>query len=339
LGRGFYFNSVQFNILDFKGQERPMRLLQGSALMTAAMMAAVSLSSAQAAQAPPVIAWTAKPTQLTPYVAPHKPHTKLTDVLAKHRGHARWVETVVDDDHLVATWTQMAPGDKTKKQQLVDHRTGFIVWDGQVRVTIDGQEPFVATKGFMVQVPFRTFWQVEAIGPTPALIFESKPQNSAVGYAEGETLPAAPAGTTWYRTRMQGQDTYQRQQAANQPQQSVPYFDFFKATQTPPGPRGAFVRDDRNFLNIIRGPGVPRQPDTIKGHFHIDYGEFWFIMEGQISYLIEGLPYFVADPGDVVYAAPGRFHRAQFAAPNGGMSTRIAMNGYPYGSHHFDPAE
>jgi ethanolamine utilization protein EutQ (cupin superfamily) len=99
------------------------------------------------------------------------------------------------------------------------------------------------------------------------------------------------------------------------------------------------VRDDRNFLNIIRGPGVPRQPDTVKGHFHLNYAEFWFVMEGQISYLIEGLPYLVADPGDVVYVPPGRFHRAQFAAPGGGMSTRIAINGYPDGSHHFDPDE
>jgi mannose-6-phosphate isomerase-like protein (cupin superfamily) len=322
-----------------------MRTLKAIALMSAATFAAVSLTSAQAAQAPagprptPDFAWVAKPTRLTPYVAPHKPHTKLTDVLAAHRGQPRWTHVVVNDDRMYATWTQMAPGDKTPKQLLVDHRTGFIVWDGQVRVTIQGQEPFIASKGFMVQVPFRNFYQMETVGNTPALVFEARPQGSAVGYADGETRPTAPAGNTWYRARLQGKDTYEREQRPNQPQQSVPYFDFFKATQTPPGPRGAFVYDDRNFLNIIRGPGIPRQPDTVKGHFHINYAEFWFVMEGQISCLIEGEPYLVADPGDIIYAAPGRFHRAQFAAPNGGMSTRIAINGYPQGSHHFDPNE
>ena len=322
-----------------------MRVLKGSALAAAGLLAAFSLSPAQEAEAaqaqgarpPPVLAWAPKPTQLTPYVAPHKAHTKLADVLAKHRGQRSWREPVVDDKHMVATWIQMAPGEATKTQYMNDHRYSAIVWDGQIRVTIGGQEPFIATKGFMIQVPFRTSFKLEAVGNTPGLFFEVMPQDANILYADGETPPTAPSGTTWYKARLQGQDTYERQQAPNQPQQSVPYFDFFKATATPPGPRGAFVRDDRSFMNIIRGKGIPRQPDSVKGHFHLNYGEFWFIMEGQISYLIEGLDYFVAEPGDIVYAAPGRFHRAQFAGD--GMSTRIAINGFPYGSHLFDPNE
>jgi hypothetical protein len=42
-------------------------------------------------------------------------------------------------------------------------------------------------------------------------------------------------------------------------------------------------------------PRASAPPDRIKGHYHLQYGEFWFIMEGQISYLIEGMDYFVAD--------------------------------------------
>lgn len=321
-----------------------MRLKTGAAIFAASLLAAFSLSSAEAAQAPgnrppPVLAWAPKPIQLTPYVAPMKPWTKLSDVLAAHRGQARWRHDVVKDNRMEAYWTQMAPGDQTKMQMLADTRTGFIVWDGQVRFTIQGQQPFVATKGFMVQVPFRTAYKIENIGSTPALIFEAKPEGSVTFYAGDETPPPPPPGQRWFKARLQGQDTYEREQRPGQPQMSVPYFDFFKATQTPPGPRGAFVNDDRNFLNIIRGPGIPRQPDTVKGHFHVNYGEFWFIMEGNISYLIEGMDYFVASPGDIVYAAPGRWHRAQFAAPNGGLSTRIAINGFPNGAHQFDPNE
>ena len=321
-----------------------MKLSKSVAFAAASLLAAVSFS-AEAAQAPgagaappPVLAWTPKPTRLTPYAAPMKPRTRLSEVKAAHRGQARWVHDVVRENRMYAFWTQMAPGDKTKKQMLADTRTAMIVWEGQVRVTVDGQAPFVATKGFMIQVPYRNFYQIENVGAEPALLFESRPEGSVTFYAEDETPPAAPAGQAWYKARLQGRDTYERQQRPNQPQLSVPYYDFFKAVQTTP-PRGPFMVDDRNYMNIIRGPGIPRQPDHIKGHFHVNYGEYWFIMEGAISYLIEGMDYFVTEPGDVVYVPAGRWHRAQFAAPNGGMSTRISMNGFFGGAHQFDPNE
>jgi mannose-6-phosphate isomerase-like protein (cupin superfamily) len=249
-------------------------------------------------------------------------------VLQDHAGEARWRESIVADHHLRADYVQMAPGETTPTMLVADHRTSFIVWDGQIRFTIGGQEPFVASKGFMVQVPYRVPFNMEVVGDKPSLHFEVFNADATILYAGDETPPEAPEGTAWYLGRLQGQDTYEREH-------SVPYLDFFAATAEAPGPRGAFTRDDRSFLNIIRGQGIPRQPDTERGHFHVDYGEFWFIMEGQISYLIEGVPFFIAEPGDVVYAAPGRFHRAAFAGD--GMSTRIAINGYPGGSHHFEP--
>jgi len=303
------------------------------ALIATGVLGLTGLASAQAyqeraAQPAPVIAWIPKPIELTPYAAPHKPHTKLAEVLQQHQGEARWREPVVNDPDLRADWVQMAPGDKTPTVYAADHRTSFIVWDGQVRVSIGGQEPFVASKGFMVQVPYRTAFSLETVGDAPSLYFQVSNADATLLYPEGDTPPPPPEGTEWYRGRLQGQDTYERQNSA-------PYLDFFAATAQEPGPRGAFTRDDRSFLNIIRGQGIPRPADTERGHFHVNYAEFWFVMEGQISYLIEGVPYFVADPGDIVYAAPGRFHRAAWAGE--GMSTRIAINGYPGGSHHYEP--
>ena len=302
----------------------------GALSLAAASTQAQTPAPAAAPPPPPAFAWVPKPIALTPYVAPMKPHTKLAEVLAKHRGQASWTELVVADNMMRAEYIQMAPGAKTKVQMLADHRLGIIVWDGQIKVSIQGQEPFIASKGFMIQVPFRVPYSLETVGDKPSLRFEAKPASATTLYGADETPPAAPPGQAWFKARLQGQDTYEREK-------SQPYLDFFKGVATPPGPRGAFLNDDRNFLNIIRGRGIPRQPDSVKGHFHVNYGEFWFIMEGQVSYLIEGMDYFVAEPGDIVYAAPGRWHRAAFAGD--GMATRIAINGYPNGSHHYDPAE
>jgi mannose-6-phosphate isomerase-like protein (cupin superfamily) len=96
---------------------------------------------------------------------------------------------------------------------------------------------------------------------------------------------------------------------------------------------GAFVTDDRGFANLIRGRGAAPPPATDKGHFHLDYAEFWFILEGQIDYLIEGLPLFSAQQGDVVYVPKARYHRASFGGQ--GMATRVAINGYPAGLHNY----
>src|ERR671910_3563945 len=94
----------------------------------------------------------------------HKPHTKLADVLARHNGEADWTETIVDDESLVAQWISMGPGKKTAGRMNGDTREWWIVRSGTLRFTVEGREPLVATKGFMVQVPYRTLYQIENIG-------------------------------------------------------------------------------------------------------------------------------------------------------------------------------
>jgi quercetin dioxygenase-like cupin family protein len=101
------------------------------------------------------------------------------------------------------------------------------------------------------------------------------------------------------------------------------------------GRGGPFVKDDKTFANMIRGPGQPPPPATNLGHFHVGYSEFWFVLEGKIDYLIEGVPLFTADKGDVVYAPQGRWHRASFGGT--GMATRLAINPRPDGMHNFQP--
>src|SRR5687767_4581490 len=102
----------------------------------------------------------------------HRPHTKLSDVLARHAGEMAWAETVVDDESLFAQWISMAPGEKTARRMNGDTREWWIDQAGTLEFTVEGREPVVATKGVMVQVPYRTLYQIENVGPAPALRFE-----------------------------------------------------------------------------------------------------------------------------------------------------------------------
>ena len=140
--------------------------------------------------------WSPKATTPGGWTAPHKPHTKLADLLAKHKGKTDWVETIVDDDTLHADYVAMGPGKSTPKRMNVDTREWWFIQDGQIRFTIDGQEPFVASKGYIVQVPYRTFYTMETVGGTPSLRFEVNVSNqesihnhSAVARIRGGRTP------------------------------------------------------------------------------------------------------------------------------------------------------
>src|SRR5687767_6546209 len=148
-----------------------------------------------------------KAAKLSEYVAPHKPHTKLSDVLAKHKVRADWTEPVVDDDNLHADYISMAPGQKTPRRMNADTREWWVIQDGQVRFTIDGQEPFVASKGFIVQVPYRTMYTLETVGDRPSLRFEVNVSRARKMYPLDVT-PVPVAGMEFVRSRVAGRGTY-----------------------------------------------------------------------------------------------------------------------------------
>ena len=133
----------------------------------------------------------------------HKPHTKLADVLAKHKGQADWAETIVDDESLFAQWVSMGPAKKTPRRMNGDTREWWIVQSGTLRFTIEGREPLVATKGFMVQVPYRTLYQIENVGTEPALRFEVNVARARKLYPMDET-PVPVPGFEYIKTRVTG---------------------------------------------------------------------------------------------------------------------------------------
>ena len=64
----------------------------------------------------------------------------------------------------IGEWISMAPGEKTKTQFYADDRVFWVVESGSMKVTIEGQEPFIATKHFLVQVPKRLQYSMETVG-------------------------------------------------------------------------------------------------------------------------------------------------------------------------------
>ena len=248
----------------------------------------------------------------------HKPHTKLADVLARHKGEADWAETIVDDESLFAQWVSLGPGKKTPRRMNGDTREWWIVQSGTLRFIVEGREPLVATKGFMVQVPYRTLYQIENVGTEPALRFEANVARARKLYPTDET-PVALPGFEYIKTRVTGGK-------GTLDAQNRPFVDFSKVVSGEER-GGAFVTDDRSFANIIMGN---------YGHFHEEGGEFWLICLGTIRYNIEGLPEFEAQEGDVVYVPRQTWHLASNGGKEGFRSCRLAMNGFPYQAHMFE---
>ncbi|RAK51275.1 cupin domain-containing protein [Phenylobacterium deserti] len=281
------------------------------------------------AQSMPQEYWAPKPTTATPYRAPNKAHWKLSEILASHRGKTDWTQPIIRNAEQEADYISLGVGKKTKARMYADDRVVWIVQDGAMRVTIEGMEPFVATKGFMVSVPFRHAYSMETVGDKPSLRFEVRQTGSIPLYPLTETPDPYP-GRTYVRARgTPGPAVLTENPIA---------VDFFKQIASGNEPyNGKFVWDDHWTTNILRGKEQAMPPATNKGHFHVDWTEFWFVMEGRIGYLIEGVPYFEAEPGDIVTAAEGRWHRAA-NAPGAPMSTRIPFNPRPPILHNWEPA-
>ena len=134
-----------------------------------------------------------RPDPLTPWTLPNKPHWRLVELLAAHKGEPRWSQTLVQDRTFTGRYIQMAPGEKTKRLFYPDNEIFWVVQSGQMRVSIDGLEPFVAGKSVVVQVPQRTAFHVETLGNEPVLRFEVTYTGMPPVYAGRKRHPAKRA--------------------------------------------------------------------------------------------------------------------------------------------------
>jgi mannose-6-phosphate isomerase-like protein (cupin superfamily) len=280
--------------------------------------------------------WSPMPIKANRFVPPNKPLTKLSDLLAKHKGQQSWTEVVVHDNLFHGEYISMGPGEKTPRRFHQDHRIWWVVQDGQIRFTIEGQEPFVASKGFLVQVPKRLIYSLETVGDRPSLRFEVTNPDAHTMYPADETPRPLP-GVRYERARVaSAKGSYD--------EANVPYIDYnltIAGTQKPKKNPTQFIGAAHDggytnvgIVNILRGDPKtqkPAQPGD-RGHYHLTGPEAWFILEGQNEFLIGDLPLFVANQGDIVYAPAQTWHRPRHVG--NGMATRLAIVGYA-NSHVF----
>jgi len=164
-------------------------------------------ATAPAAGSKNILAWAAKPAHLPPYTGPNKLVYRLADVLAAHRGKASWQQEVFLSRDYAGAWISMAPGEKTKTQFYADDRVFWVVQSGQMKVTIEGQEPFIASKHFLIQVPKRLQYSMEVVGNEPALRFEMRPAGESPDYPLSET-PTPVKGVEYIKAVYSGHGNY-----------------------------------------------------------------------------------------------------------------------------------
>src|SRR5260370_27601320 len=109
-------------------------------------LSAVTLR-AQTQRPASTVVWAAKPVETPAYTPPQKPWVKLSDLKAKHKSETGWRELLVDDGRLTGEYVFAAPGTKVGKRLHPDTREWFAVVEGEVRVEIEGQDAFTATRG------------------------------------------------------------------------------------------------------------------------------------------------------------------------------------------------
>jgi mannose-6-phosphate isomerase-like protein (cupin superfamily) len=232
---------------------------------------------------------------------------------------------VVSDDHLHAEYISMGGGRKVSKRFHPDTREWWVVMDGQIRFEIENQEPFVATKGSMVQVPMQTIYAMETVGDVPSLRFEVNIAKAKTLYPNDVEPPKTP-GINWISVKL-------GRKPGPYEHGNKPHINLYELAKAPDYSGGRFIHDDRAVSNIIYGYEKNLQPlnEKNRGHYHPECAEFWLIMAGQIRYPLENHGVIIADEGDVVYAPIFTFHAPRFHGP--GPSCRLAMNGFPNIAH------
>jgi quercetin dioxygenase-like cupin family protein len=270
-----------------------------------------------AVRAQQTVVWAPKPAELPSYTAPQRQHIKLSELKARHAREREWRELLVDDGHLQAEYISSAPGSIVSKRLHPDSRAWWVVVDGQMRVEIEGQSSFVATKGSLVQVPKQTIYSMETVGDRPSLRFVVNIAGAKTLFPQDLQPPALP-GIKWVSVPLNR--TPAAYENGNQP-----HVNLYEAAKAPKYTGGLFVRDEKVSANIIYGyeKDLPALLPTDRGHFHPDSPEFWLVMAGQIRYAFENRDVFVAEEGDVPYVPAGTYHLARFHGA--GPSCRLAI--------------
>jgi len=272
-------------------------------------------SQAAGETGPTRVVWAAHKTPETPYNPPNKAIWHIADVLQSHKGQAHWEQKVLLTRDFDGSYVQMAPGEKSKCMFWADDRAWGWVYSGQVKVTIDGQEPKVLPKGWVFNVAPRLSYCLETAGSEPVVYYITTPAGQVPSYPENET-PVPVKGYTYEKVKITstgGYDSFNR-----------PFFNVDEyGASTRKGER--FLYDGHTSSNLNIGPPLTQLPsDKSWGHFHENMPEVWLNVWGNVCALISGEGVVHGEYGDLINANEERWHRAT-SCPNTGRSIRMAI--------------
>jgi quercetin dioxygenase-like cupin family protein len=281
----------------------------------------VSIHAQQPPRPVPTTLWAPKPVKTPVYKPGLKPWVKLTDLKAKYKGRSGWQEVVADDGRLAAAYISTPPTTGVSRRLHPDTREWFAVVEGELRVEIEGQEPFTATRGSLVNIPRQTIYSVHNSGTTAALWFTLNVSGAKTLYPQEEKPPAPSPGTAWAEVRVNR--TPGRYDEFNQPHLNI----HEAAAKNEKYSGGRFVRDDKSEMLVLYGheKNMPPLDPADKGHFHAESAEMWLVFSGKIRYSFEGQEPFIAGEGDVVYVPSNTWHATRYIGDN---SCRLSITEY-----------
>jgi len=289
------------------------------------------------------------------YPPPMRPLWKLADLKKMHAGQNNWSEQIIKDPEQDATYNSAAPGTKFPRRLHPDTHDIFVVIAGEMRFTIEGQQPVTATRGSIVNVLKSTIFSYEIAGNQNALWVEVNPTNYKTVYPADDPQPASIAGAEVIKV------SFNHTVPAYTPPNQV-HWNLFEAAAKC-NQAGAKVNEDGLFANPLYGfadpndplntcpaaaadgggrggrggrggggggrgeaPATAFNPNSTFGHLHAGPAEWWIVQVGHIRGQFENTGEFHAEEGDVLYAAPMTWHQMGFEGP--GPSCRLALGGY-----------
>jgi mannose-6-phosphate isomerase-like protein (cupin superfamily) len=287
--------------------------------------------------------WWVSKTRGGVYNPPMRPLWKLSDLKQMHAGQNNWQEQIIRDAEQDATYNSAAPGSRFTARLHPDTPSVFVVIAGEVRFTVEGQQPVTGSRGSIVNIMKTTIFSYEVTGSQNALWVEVNPANYKTVYPASGPQPAPTSGGQIVKVSFN--HTPGAYTSPNQLHWNL--FDDGFGKCAPAGPK---VLDDHIFAspligyvnpadnkcapggrgNVGGGPaqGSTFNPNSTFGHMHAGPAEWWIVQVGAISGKFEGAGEFHAIEGDVLYAAPMTWHQMGAEAPSG-PSVRLAMGGYP----------
>ncbi len=289
----------------------------------------------------PAQTWFVEKTKGGVYQPPMRPIWRLAELKKIHAGQNNWQEQIIKDPEQDVTYNSGAPGFHYAERLHPDTPSVFVVIAGELRLTVEGQQPVTATRGAILNIMKATIFSFDVAGTQNALWVEVNPANYKTVYPTTGPAPAAKSGGEIIKVSFghtpapyTGENTLMVNT----------FDDYIAGCKT-----GAAVVDDHIWAspllgyvnpadnkcgtgtgNIGSGPipaGTPAfNPATTFGHMHAGPAEWWIVQVGQIRGQFENTGEFHAVEGDVLYAAPMMWHQMGAEAPSG-PNVRLAVGG------------